>query len=100
MPAEKTFYLFNHSIIITFRFEQDDKFLIDFIKLTDELNEAFGAGLLADFWPMLAFIPTAGQSTLKKGMYAMFDLIEETYVEHEKNFDESKCVGSKAGYTE
>ena len=75
-----------------FRFEHNDPFLKNFIKNADGVNEAFGAGLLADIWPIFKYIPTKAVKLLKKATGDLLELIEGTYAEHEKNFDESECV--------
>ena len=80
-------------VLLTFlhRFEHDDPFFTEFIRKNDELNEAIGTGLLADFFPIFKYIPTKGVRLLKEVSQFMLDLVEGTYKEHENTYDDCEC---------
>ncbi|XP_072042988.1 cytochrome P450 1A1-like [Amphiura filiformis] len=69
------------------KYDFDDPKLTWFIRQTRELNEALGLGLLADFIPILRFIPTQGVTKIKKIKDEFQGFIYAELKRHRESFD-------------
>ena len=70
------------------RFEHNDPFMTNFIRLLDAMNDAFTEGLLADFIPGFKYIPTKGLTLFRESIDVMIKMVKDIYEEHKTNFDE------------
>ncbi|XP_072042985.1 cytochrome P450 1A1-like [Amphiura filiformis] len=69
------------------KYEFDDPKLTWFIRASREAFEALGVGMLADFIPVLRFIPTQGVTKLTKIMDEFLGFIYDEQKRHRESFD-------------
>ena len=64
-----------------------DPLLKKVIEVADDQNSTFGLNLIADFIPVLKYIPTKAERRLKEGNTFIKFYLTEVIDEHRKNFD-------------
>ena len=57
------------------------------VDIVDDQNATFGLSLLADFIPILKYIPTKKERRLKEGVAFIKLYLREVMDQHRKNFD-------------
>ncbi|XP_072044014.1 cytochrome P450 1A1-like isoform X3 [Amphiura filiformis] len=69
------------------KYELDDPRITWFVRLSRESLEAFGVGMLADFIPVLRFLPTPGVRRLKQLRGESFSFLYDELKLHRESFD-------------
>ena len=64
-----------------------DPLLKKVIEVADDQNSTFGLNLIADFIPILKYVPTTTERKLKEGNTFIKRYLTEVMDEHRKNFD-------------
>ncbi|XP_018079581.1 cytochrome P450 1A1 [Xenopus laevis] len=71
------------------RYDHQDKEFLTLIDLNNDLRKAFGGGLLADFIPILRFIPSPSLKALKKFLQSFQSFIAQCVKDHFASFEEN-----------
>ncbi|XP_002737140.1 cytochrome P450 1A5-like [Saccoglossus kowalevskii] len=69
------------------RYELNDKEFLGYLKFINDLNEAFGNGLVADFIPFFRYIPTTGRTKVEALYKAYLQTIQCKIDEHKLKFE-------------
>ncbi|XP_002730381.1 cytochrome P450 1A5-like [Saccoglossus kowalevskii] len=84
-------YLLVGNIILSMclgkKFENDDPEFLKILEVLNNLDQAIGNGLVADFVPIFRYIPTPGVNRLKKVLKEWFNLIQNQVNESKGKFD-------------
>lgn len=71
------------------RYNHHDKEFLQIVELNDDLQRLSGAGLLADFIPVLKYFPSSALNQLKKFIEALNDFIAKSVQDHYESLDEN-----------
>ncbi|XP_077331062.1 cytochrome P450 1A1-like isoform X1 [Lithobates pipiens] len=71
------------------RYNHYDKEFLQIVELNDDLQRLSGAGLLADFIPLLKYFPSSGLNQLKTFIEALNDFIAKSVQDHYGSLDEN-----------
>ena len=74
-------------LCLNYSWELDDPLLKKFIDIVEEVNESFGIGILADFFPIFKHIPTPTERKLHRFNKFMKDHFLEIMREHRETYD-------------
>ena len=66
-----------------------DPWVTNFIQMMKDVVDAFGAGIISDFFPSLKFLDTAKLATIDRLAKSFFEMVDKELEEHEKTFDAS-----------
>ncbi|XP_072044030.1 steroid 17-alpha-hydroxylase/17,20 lyase-like isoform X2 [Amphiura filiformis] len=69
------------------KYELDDPRITWFVRMSRETFECLGLGMLADFFPVLRFLPTPGVRRLKQLRGEMFNFVYDELKLHRQSFD-------------
>ena len=77
-------------MLIYFSWELHDPVLKRNIDMIEDLNQTFGLGILADFFPIFKYIPTPGERKLRKFNTYMKSFMMDVMREHRESYDPGK----------
>ena len=64
-----------------------DPWVTNFIQMMKDVVDAFGSGIISDFFPSLKFLDSAKLATIDKLTKSFSDLVDKELGEHEETFD-------------
>lgn len=79
-------------MICLFRYSPEDQRFKELLSLFDRLNRDFADGLLADFIPVLRYLPSKQVTELKGNADYFSQFLLGTVREHKQSFDSSEYV--------
>lgn len=73
-------------------YDHDDSEFVKLRRSSDDLAQAMGNGLAADYFPLLRYIPTPALRKLKQCVRVSHDFYETHLNEHRKSYSPGKAA--------